>query len=356
MKLCELTRLSVLLFILFGLNSFSQESIKVKKVKILPVPTFGYSPETGTYIGAVSLFTINLYQDSITRSSNSQVEFNYTWNKQIIVETEWNYFFKDESWFTQGLLHYSKYPDLYYGIGNNTSNSSEINFESNRIKADIELLKNIQNRWFAGIGFNYFNFSNIKYNHNIIFYPELKNESNWGFKLILLKDSRNNILTPTSGTYFKFANSFEFSKTFYDQLTLDVRQYYRLGQKKHQVVAGRFYQSSVFNTPPFYDYALIGGDKLVRGYYYGRYREKNLSSIQLEYRTNLFWKLGLATFGGVSALYSDLTSISKTTFKPNLGIGFRFLVDKNDNTSIRFDYAVGNNDQSGFYVSFGESF
>lgn len=348
--------LSLFLCIFIVLNLFSQDSIKVKKVKILPVPTFGYSPETKTYVGVVSLFTIDLYQDSVTRSSNSKVEFNYTWNKQIVLETEWNYFFKDEAWFTQGLFHYSKYPDLYYGIGDKTLNSAEVNFESARIKTDIDLLRNIKNKWFAGIGFSYFNFAKVSYNSSKMVYPELKDASNWGLKMVLLNDSRNNILTPTKGTYFKFVNSFKFSENFYDQITMDMRQYYGFGKKQNQTIAGRFYQSSVINTPPFYDYSLVGGDKLVRGYYFGRYRDKNLSTLQLEYRVNLFWKIGLATFGGVSAIYPDLSSLGKISAKPNLGCGLRFLVDKKENTSLRFDYAVGSNDQSGFYVSFGESF
>lgn len=356
MSLIKIARLSILFCTLFGQNLYSQDSIRVKKVKILPIPTIGYSPETRTYLGAVSLFTMNLYQESTTRSSSAKMEFNYTWNRQIILETGWNYFFKDESWFTQGLLHYSKYPDLYYGIGNNTPNSAEVNFESNRVKADIDILKNISNRWFAGIGFNYSNYSNIKYNQDNTGYPELKNESNLGLKLLLLKDSRNSILTPKSGIYFKVVNSFKFSENFYDQLSVDVRKFYSFGQKKNQIIAGRFYQFSVFNTPPFYDYSLIGGDAQVRGYYYGRYRDKNLSSFQLEYRVNISRSIGLATFGGVSAVYPDLTSMSQSSFKPNLGLGLRFLVDKRENTNLRFDYAIGSKDQSGFYVSFGESF
>jgi len=356
MNFIRATVLSIILYILLAQNLFSQDSIKVKKVKVLPVPTFGYSPETKTYVGVVSLFTIDLYQDSITRSSNSKVEFNYTWNKQIILETEWNYFFKDEAWFTQGLLHYSKYPDVYYGIGDNTSTSAEVNFESTRIKANIDLLKNIKNKWFAGVGLSYFNFDNVNYTSSKMIYPELKEASSWGLKMILLKDSRNNILTPTKGAYLKFVNSFNFSHTFYDQIILDVRQYYSFGNKQNQTIAGRFYQSSVLNTPPFYDYSLMGGDKLVRGYYFGRYREKNLTTLQMEYRLNLFWKIGLATFGGVSAIYPDLSSMGKINAKPNFGCGLRFLVDKKENTSLRFDYAIGSNDQSGFYVSFGESF
>ena len=80
----------------------------MKKVKALPVPAFGYSPETKISVGAVCLFNIDLYKDTLTRSSNAKVKFIYTWLKQIIVELGWNYFFEQEEWFTYGNLHYSK--------------------------------------------------------------------------------------------------------------------------------------------------------------------------------------------------------------------------------------------------------
>lgn len=86
-------------------------------------------------------------QDRPIQKSNSIIHGT----SRLFCKTEWNYFFKGEAWFTQGLLHYSKYPDLYYGIGDNTPNFAEVNFESARIKADIDLLKNIKNKWFAGI-------------------------------------------------------------------------------------------------------------------------------------------------------------------------------------------------------------
>jgi len=130
-------------FLLMSLSSIGQDSIRVKKIKILPVPAIGYSPETKTYVGAVTLFTINMYRDSLTRTSNAKFEINYTWNKQVILESEWNYFFREEKWFTKGRIHYSKYPDLYYGIGSNTSESDKVSFDSRRFIFEASLLKNI---------------------------------------------------------------------------------------------------------------------------------------------------------------------------------------------------------------------
>lgn len=86
---------AVTFLLLTSQSVLGQDSMKVKKVKVLPVPAFGYSPETKTYIGAVALFTFNFYNDSITRLSNAKVEFNYTWNKQAIIDCAWNLFSKN---------------------------------------------------------------------------------------------------------------------------------------------------------------------------------------------------------------------------------------------------------------------
>ncbi len=55
-------------------------------------------------------------------------------------------------------------------------------------------------------------------------------------------------------------------------------------------------------------------------------------------------------------IYKNLDNLTSTNFKPNAGVGLRFLVDKNERTNLRFDYAIGQDGQKGFYISFGESF
>jgi hypothetical protein len=42
--------------------------------------------------------------------------------------------------------------------------------------------------------------------------------------------------------------------------------------------------------------------------------------------------------------------------KYNYGGGIRFLMDKEEHTNLRLDYAVGQDGNKGFYVVFGESF
>lgn len=337
-------------------NGHTQDSIPKKRIKVLPVPAFGYAPETKTYVGAVCLFTLNLYRDTLTRSSNAKVEFNYTWRKQVIAETEWNYFFKEEKWFTYGSVHYSKYPDTYFGIGSNRPFDQQTLFETDRVKLEIEVLKKIKNNWFAGMEVRHLNYFNFSIPQDSIVYPELKNEDRTGIGWIVQNDSRNNILTPIHGSYLKLTNNYNFGRSNYSQVELDGRKYFSWGNKIKQTVSTRFYSKHILGSAPFYDLGLIGGDKFVRGYFYGRFRDNNLTTIQAEYRASLFWRIGLSAFGGASLVYQNFNDLNSNTFKPNAGLGLRFLVDKEEGTNLRFDYAVGIDGQSGFYVSFGESF
>ena len=338
------------LFIILSLFAQGQDSLK--RVQILPVPTIGFSPETKTYVGVVSLFTFNLYNDSATRTSNAKLEVTYTWNKQLILETEWNYFFKEEKWFTKGKIHYSSYPDYYYGIGTNTPESNELLFNSNRFVFEISILKKVGRKFFTGANIKYLNYRNVNFTgtHS---YPELTDNSTLGIGYTLLRDSRDNLLTPTKGFYFNFNAGYNFSKQNYGEATVDLR-YYKTWAEKY-TWANRLINEFNFGTPAFYDYAFLGGDKYVRGYNYGRYRDKNLTSFQTEIRLPVVWRFGMAAFGGLSNLYNSSNLNLKET-KPNYGLGLRFLVDKHDKTNLRLDYAIGGEGNSGFYISFGESF
>ena len=137
-------------------------------------------------------------------------------------------------------------------------------------------------------------------------------------------------------------------------MTLDIR-YYKTWKEK-LTFAVRFINDFNFGDPPFYDHAVLGGDKFVRGYGYGRYRDNNLSSLQTEFRLPVFWKFGIAVFGGLANIYSGSHHFKLRNFKYNFGLGIRFRVDKKDKTNLRMDYAVGQDDNDGFYVSFGGSF
>lgn len=341
---------ALLLLIVFSLPVNGKDG-QHKSIKILPVPALGYTPETRTYIGEVSLFTLDFNNDSLTRTSNAKVELNYTWNKQIIAETEWTYFFKQEKWLSKGRLHISKFPDRYYGIGSYTNDSNEQLYQSNRIIMEGSILKKIQPHLFTGPLIKYISYRNVS---KSALFPELADNSSLGIGYTLLYDSRKNLLNPTQGWYANITGGYSFRQLQYSELLLDTRYYHTW--RNRLTIGLRWYNEMNFSTPPFYDYALLGGDKLVRGYYYGRFRDKNLSTFQTEVRSIIVWRLGLAIFGGISNLYQGISNIYMPAIKYNYGLGLRFLIDRKENINLRVDYARGQDNSSGFYISFGESF
>jgi len=328
------------------------DTTRVRKIKVLPVPTIGYTPETDFYFGAVSLFTIDLYQDSFTRTSNVDLEFNYTLRNQSIFETSWNYFFRQEKWFLDGVFHVSAYPDFYYGIGGQTTEQDEVRFSSSRLNTQVNLYKKLRQNLFLGVGGGITHYNKVK-GDSLTLHEELRSRRAASARVVLLYDGRNSILTPQSGFYFKLHTGYNFSQQNYPKIELDIRKYHT-GAREF-TVAGRLYQAWVGNTPPFFDYPIMGGDQVARGYFYGRFRDKSLSSFQVELRTPLWHRMGLAFIGGISSLSPNF-SWARATFFPNVGLGLRVMVDKRETTNFRIDYAIGSRNQSGFYISFGESF
>ncbi len=343
--------LTLLVIVIFGNIAHAQDSTKTKRVKVLPVPTFGYEPETRFHFGAVCLFTLDLYQDSLTRVSNAKIEFNYTLRRQIILEMGWNYFFKHEKWFTDGLIHVSKYPDFYYGIGTNSTEEDKLLFESNRALFDVGLYKKLRGKLFAGAEVKYFNYSDIS-TEELNPHSELQDAWNVGLSGTVFYDTRNNLLSSSEGTFLKFNLGYNFGTNHYVNAKVDARKYFTF--KHNFVLASRFYNSFIFGTPNFYDYSILGGDKFVRGYFNGKFRDNHLSTLQAELRTPRWWRLGLAFIAGASSIYNNSNILNE--IKPNYGLGLRFLMDKKDNINLRLDFVKGNEGNNGFYISFGESF
>jgi len=337
-----------------GQSTSTPDTTQRKKISILPLPAFGYTPETRAYIGAVGLITLT---NKNFRTSNLSIEFNYTQNKQSILGANWNLFINEERWLSTGTAVLSKYPDLYFGIGKNTPNENEISYNSRRFEFDIDFYRQLRNNWFAGLVVRNKSWRNIelagdKKQPSI---DSVAESDVFGLGLAIIKDSRNNILNSIYGNYFglSISNNFTDNNTF-QKILFDVRQYYSI----NRIHTLAFRLLTEFNTKaaPFNDMAMLGGDARVRGYYFGRYRDNHFYAFQAEYRSLIYKRFGYAVFGGVSDVSNSVSNFSANSIKPNAGIGLRFLIDRREKINLRFDYAIGIDGQDGFYISFGESF
>jgi outer membrane protein assembly factor BamA len=338
------------------------DSTITRKVGVLPLPAFGYSPETRWYAGAVVLLTARLHQDALTRTSNFKVEGNYTQNKQLILSSEWNVFSKADRLFFSGEAAYLKFPENFYGIGNRTTEAMEENYDSKRIEFNATLLRRLPEYWYLGPRYQ------LQHMYAIVPSPEgiLENSdvpgseggTSSGAGLAIAFDNRRNILNPQQGAYALLAVT-SFHKTFgsnfqFTSFELDLRKYIPLPWRHLLAMQGY----GVFNSgnPPFRMMGLLGSDSDMRGYYRGRFRDRQYMAFQAEYRFPILWRIGGTAFGGAGDVAPQLRAFELQEFKPSYGLGLRFLIDRQENINLRFDYAVGKDGANGFYVSFGEAF
>jgi hypothetical protein len=340
------------LFTLFLLYSFALTAQEApKKWSVLPVPALGYTPETEFYVGAVGLFTWNPRGEP--RSSNAKLEFNYTWNNQSIADIGWNLLGRQEQWFTSGNLRWAFYPDRYYGWGSNTPDSNETWFDSRRWTFDGGWLWHTSRRWFVGPWARWTRYSHIQIQSEQT-WNELKPSESWGLGGVLLWDGRNNLLTPTQGAFGRLMIlGLQNNQGGQAKITLDGRKY--LTWKKHHTLAVRNYWEFNPGQPTFFDAAIPGGDALFKGLLVGRFRNNHMGLVQAEWRSLVWWRLGLTAFGGALVL-TEGWPLEAGALKWNGGMGLRFLVDRQETIYLRLDYGLSGDGQNGFYIAFGESF
>ncbi len=337
------------------------EKTTERRIGVLPVPTFGYAPETRGYVGAVALFTLKFYPDSLTRTSNAKTEIAFTKNKQFIASAGWNWFSQNDRYYFSGDNSYNKFPEDFYGIGNNTPEEARENYDGRRIEIKLSLLKQLKPGWYVGPRFQLQKMFDIEPAPDGLLQTQPITGATGGTSsgpgYTLAYDRRENLLNPKKAGYMAFSQTF-FNQAFgsdfrFTRYELDGRRYFK-GFRDHTVALQAV---GIFNSgqPPFRMLALLGSDADMRGYYRGRFRDRQYAAFQAEYRATLKGRFGATFFGGAGQVASTLSGFKLSDLKPTYGTGLRFLIDRKENVNIRFDFAWGKN-TSGFYVAFGEAF
>jgi hypothetical protein len=343
-----------------------------RKPNFVLVPALASSPETGLEFGGASLFSFytDTARHSITRVSNLFGYASITTKGQEKVSLNSTYWTPENKWYYTANISYYNYPFDFYGIGNNTLKANEITIEEKRTRfggtAENLVAKNIYAGFSGGIMKYYYysgtHYENLDFKDN----PNIA-DHNGGSLLygggILVYDSRNNNTYTTKGTYINtYCNFYQgiFGNNGYTGgfFNLDFGEYFKL--LKPLVIAFNLKEQSLIGgQSPFYLLPQLGNDALMRGYYTGRYRDRNLLAGQGELRYRLTDRFGIDGFLGWGEVANGSFSIS--ALKPDIGGGLRYFFDTEKGLTMRADYGIGEqvageSRQQGFYIALGEAF
>lgn len=97
----------------------------------------------------------------------------------------------------------------------------------------------------------------------------------------------------------------------------------------------------------------IGGSYTMRGYYEGRYRDKNAVDATLELRQHIWRRNSAVVWVGAGTVFPSFRDLRSREILPNFGVGYRWEFKKNVN--VRLDVGFGKG-ESGIIFNINEAF
>jgi outer membrane protein assembly factor BamA len=338
---------------------------------ILPSP--GYSVTTG--VTGVLAGDISFYSNKKEKGNLSFFTYNFQYSqyKQVLTQSLSTLFFGHDKWQLNGDWRYFNFPTYTWGLGSFTTDADMQAVDYSYLRMYETVLYRIGTNILAGAGYNLDYYWNIRYGGQNIIPPTgaLKygvspQSISSGPTLNLIYDSRDDIHSPTTGSYY----SFQFgtyqkalgSSSNYNSIIIDCRQYFKMPTRQRS--SSLAFRAYVWLTPggtcPYLDLPYTGGDTyntMARGYAEGRYRGPGLLYFEAEYR---FAIMKNELVGGV--IFANLQSVSQwpdNNFAgclPGAGIGLRVKLNKFSHTNFAADYGVGIRGARGFSLDEYEAY
>jgi len=340
-----------------------QDSTVTHGVTFFGYPYLFYTPETQLAFGAGGIMYFRTAKKPDLNLSSILLSGYYTINNQYSLTLTPELYFSRNKYIARGTFNFGKFLDKFYGYGSNSEEIDNPDYFTQNFGVNLNFQADVSEYFEIGAIYDFLHTNVIDKKSN----PFLHNDdilgsnggvsSGLGFKLVW--DSRDFVYLPTNGGYYIFSvvyykkaigSDFEFN----DYL-LDLRRYFKLAQG--HILTFQLYGNFARGFPPFYEMPRLGGSVTMRGFYEGRYRDRNYVAAQAEYKTWLVekWKLAMVVFGGVGDVANNLDDLILKDFKYSYGFGLRYIFDEKERLTVRADFGFGKN-TSGVYFAMQEAF
>lgn len=333
--------------------------------QFLIYPIAAYSPETSVEFGFSSLYVRYAKGDTNNRLSEVNALAFYTLHKQYGGIIEHALYSDKNKWFSLGKLKFQSFPLTFYGIGAEAPNVKLAKVEAFQFQLKERALRNIYGNFYGGLELDLQHLGNVNfedYDSTIVYERPNGHQgsTNFGLGAGLLYDNRHNVLNVRHGFFSELAfihytpnlgSKYEFTSVF-----SDVRWFHPI--RKRNVLAVHAVGQFTGGNPPFNQLALMGGESIMRGYYLGRYRDKNLLAGQVEYRmlpVSFAKRWGATVFASTGLVYNRFDQIQSDHLLLAGGAGVRFLLFPKKDVWVRLDVAF-TKEGYGLYIFVGEAF
>lgn len=330
-------------------------------VSVLGGPS--YTPEASLGVGGAMLMSFRMdKKDTVSQRSFLPIGFNLSLNGTIVVAGSGTFFFYEDKYRLYMKYSYRNEPANYYGKGMETIENTPRGSETTGFHKTLFQL-NPRFVWQARPGLFFGGLADINYTRSTDMNPVMLADPyvnrfnpsylNVGLGALLQYDTRDDVATPSRG-FLVSGSGKVYGKAFggaydYQIVELEYRQFVPLFRRRS--VLGWTAKTQIgFNEIPFTELPMFGSPFDLRGYYWGKYRDKSMAYGIVEYRhmfgsneafeRGTFWsKLGFVVWGGAGTIGD--TPLDWKKWKLNYGIGIRIQIQKNKNFRMDFGREPG---------------
>ncbi|WP_419176240.1 BamA/TamA family outer membrane protein [Desulfosediminicola sp.] len=330
-----------------------------------------YTPEMefGVALGGLLTFSTEPDNPNMPRSSLSTF-FIYSTNSSMTISSFLDSFWLDDNLRVNVEFWFKDMPDNYWGVGYDNGldvDDGPLTTEYDRTWYQLTPVAAFRTvgDLFLGAVFDLNHTSSDDEAPGMIDDPTFQefgdDNTNVGAGIVLSYDTRDVTVNAWRGIYLNFMTTHYLealgSDNDYDVIEAEYRQYlplWREGTTLAWNISTRYTTGEV----PWGEMSQVGSPFDLRGYTWGRFRDKTMMYGLLEYRHQFqnsvgeLGRHGMVAWVGMGFIGEDYDDFSGNDL-PNGGVGYRFELQERMN--LRADLGIGRDD-AGFYLSINEAF
>ncbi len=245
----------------------------------------------------------------------------------------------------------------FWGIGydNNIDDANESNYKYLCSQATVFYTWRLAQNLFLGPSamFNYIN--GRDFGKPWLWEGESDRTFNLGVGFTLQYDSRDFLTNASRGYYFRldqrFNPRFLFNKYAFSLTEISFSTYRRAW--RGAVIAFNFHSRLTYGNTPWGLLGTLGGSDNMRGYYEGRFRDKNEADVCIELRQHIWRRNGVVLWAGAGTVFPKFSALRWGKVLPNWGVGYRW--EFKEKINVRLDIGFGRH-QTGIIFGINEAF
>lgn len=336
-------------------------------IKYSPLPVVSYSSITDWLFGLTKINSFRIgakdQSDTTIQPSTITALAYLTLNSQYKFVLSSKLMFGENKYISATEFMMIDFPEIYFGIGNNTKSSDSCLIASKNVALNQSFAYKLTKKWYIGAKYSFNNYlevdtigSDVICNIDVSDLPENEGIQS-GFGIKVLRETRDNRFNARKGSYlhFEYMNfgSWIGSKFNYQSFILEYNKY--ITPIKGLTIASQIYTEAKFGDVPIQSLARMGGSDQMRGIYDGRFRDHTMITTQVELRFPLFWIFGGTVFTGLGEVAPDYGAYTWEGIKWTYGVGLRLMVYEATRTNLRFDVGFFEK-RPLFFFTFSEAF